>query len=483
MVAGCAPGVRTMVSRVRFHSITGLTGACWAASETRQNKAAANRAETLRDFEMNDINTSPFFSVRGWFELQRVQESQQILLLAGVEFTEAPAGFYGLFPMPANGIFQSKRGKVMHVAGPHAQSPQSRGTQLVGCVLRAGLHNSVSGAHVVQQEVAKGMNDFVAERIGNGELAAIDLCTRRSGCNGRYMANGAAKFMKRSFAGLRRWSRGQGRIARRSHGAANKLGKVVNVCQSKAVGNIFGVRRGLANRSCVFGAQPVGNTHLIQISVANEREQRAVLVLPAEPAYAGLSWNFQNRNLNGFTMNFALTQARLVFRDGQQGLIVNGLNKTVSKRTQHGAQSANIFGGRRVLLGLGANGTVIDDGAVGNAVCAVIDQYRGIYKIALCVAMSHPDLGELARGPAHWILMAIHTGPRIEHRSQTSAGIMGLFENLLIEGIRVARRLLYAVADALRTLVADQSGRIKTGRRFRAGGLSYASQPCDGGDK
>jgi hypothetical protein len=40
--------------------------------------------------------------------------------------------------------------------------------------LRAGLHDAIAGLDLVKQEIAVGMDDFVAQSFGDGEHAAID---------------------------------------------------------------------------------------------------------------------------------------------------------------------------------------------------------------------------------------------------------------------------------------------------------------------
>jgi hypothetical protein len=50
----------------------------------------------------------------------------------------------------------------MHVAGFRTQSPERAGAQFVRSVRRAALDDAVAGPHVVQQEIAEGVNDFVS---------------------------------------------------------------------------------------------------------------------------------------------------------------------------------------------------------------------------------------------------------------------------------------------------------------------------------
>ena len=70
---------------------------------------------------------------------------------------------------------------VMHKTWPHAQSPKGRRAQFVSGILRPGLDDAVAGLDVMQQKVAKGMDDLVAERRWYREGASIDQRARRRG--------------------------------------------------------------------------------------------------------------------------------------------------------------------------------------------------------------------------------------------------------------------------------------------------------------
>src|SRR4029077_6124957 len=63
---------------------------------------------------------------------------------------------------------------VMHKARPRAQPPKWSGAELVRSILRPGLDDAVAGPDVVQQKIAVGMDDLVAERCRHGESSAID---------------------------------------------------------------------------------------------------------------------------------------------------------------------------------------------------------------------------------------------------------------------------------------------------------------------
>jgi len=60
------------------------------------------------------------------------------------------------------------------VAVVRAHAPQRNRAQLVGRARTAVLYDAVAGADVVEQEVAVGVNDLVAEGGRNRERAAVD---------------------------------------------------------------------------------------------------------------------------------------------------------------------------------------------------------------------------------------------------------------------------------------------------------------------
>src|SRR6202035_2676290 len=140
--------------------------------------------------------------------------------------------------------------------------------------------------------------------------------------------------------------------------------------------------------------------------VANKLKQAAVLVLPTETAHPGLAGRFQYGAFNGLAVNSSLAEFGLFRGDRLQRGVVDGLDKAVSESIERRAQCQDIFGDRYVLLRLGNDGAVVNDGAPGDAVGAIVDQHGGIDKIAVCVGVTHTQLGELARAATHRVLVA-----------------------------------------------------------------------------
>jgi hypothetical protein len=66
------------------------------------------------------------------------------------------------------------------------------------------------------------------------------------------------------------------------------LREVVDVSEAKLVGNILRIRGLFANRRQIVRAQAIRDAHVIQIGIADEGPQIAVVIFPAEAADARL---------------------------------------------------------------------------------------------------------------------------------------------------------------------------------------------------
>src|SRR5580700_9225837 len=177
---------------------------------------------------------------------------------------------------------------------------------------------------------------------------------------------------------------------------------------------VFRVLRTFADRGRIHRFQAAGDTHLIQIRVSDERQQTAVLILPAEPAHASLPRRFEDRDLDYLALDQAATLRGLALRDRDQRIVVDRLDESVTQRVEHGTQCADIFRFRHVLLRLRANRAVIDQRSSSNAILAVIDDDGWIHEGSAVVAMSDADLGDLTRSAADRILVTANAGGRIE---------------------------------------------------------------------
>ena len=73
-----------------------------------------------------------------------------------------------------------------------ANSPQRRGPYLICGALPAVLHDAVTGANVVQSEIAERMDYLVPESYRNRKRSAINGRSRRSSLEGARMTNRAS---------------------------------------------------------------------------------------------------------------------------------------------------------------------------------------------------------------------------------------------------------------------------------------------------
>ena len=72
----------------------------------------------------------------------------------------------------------------MHVTRSHAEAPKRRRPQLICGVLRGILYDTITRSHIMQQEVAERMNDFIPQRVGHHEGPTIYNRPWRSGGDG-----------------------------------------------------------------------------------------------------------------------------------------------------------------------------------------------------------------------------------------------------------------------------------------------------------
>ena len=68
-----------------------------------------------------------------------------------------------------------------------------------------------------------------------------------------------------------------------------------------------------------------------------------MLIFPAEAAHAGLSRRFKNWDKHRFTMNPIVADFRLVGSNGEQRLVIDCLDKSISQRIEYRPQSADVL--------------------------------------------------------------------------------------------------------------------------------------------
>ena len=165
-------------------------------------------------------------------ELKRIEKSEELLPLCFGQIGKAVDHVLGLALVPLDRVLKGQRLMVMHKTRPHAQSPKGRGAQFVRGILRPGLDDAVAGLDVMQQKVAKGMDDLVAERRWYREGPAIDQRARGRRGDVLNMTGIAADPLEQCLTGLGIGAGRQFGIARRRLRATDELGKVVDIGQT-----------------------------------------------------------------------------------------------------------------------------------------------------------------------------------------------------------------------------------------------------------
>src|SRR5579864_215386 len=182
-----------------------------------------------------------------------------------------------------------------------------------------------------------------------------------------------------------------------------------------------------------------------------------MLILPAKAADAHGSRCFEHRDFNRLALNHSVAFFWLLSGNVEQSLIIDRFDESVTQRVQHSAQSADVLGGRQMLLGLRTDRTIIDDGTAGNRVLAVVDENGGIDEIAHIIEVPGAHLGDLAYSARDRVLMAIDAGGCVVDRTEAGVDAFTLFVVRLVEGKRVICRFGQAIANALRTgLVSER---------------------------
>src|SRR5882757_11271001 len=228
-LAGCAPGVRTIVRSVLFHCITGFSCAAADSALLEGQMLREQIAHAVAsDVEIRDMVRSsgkvkrhfgashawlclPWIKTHGarkifqgssiiskWHVtpvssrallqiqitgLESFEKADQLLFFSISQPPKASDHMLGLTLVPFDGVLQGQRSQVMHESGTHPQAPKRLGAQLVRGILRSRLYDAVARLDVMQQEITVRVNDFVAlpSRLRcAGQLPCYtDVSTRR----------------------------------------------------------------------------------------------------------------------------------------------------------------------------------------------------------------------------------------------------------------------------------------------------------------
>src|SRR5262249_14376227 len=175
---------------------------------------------------------------------------------------------------------------VVHQPVARPKSPKRRGPNLARrpCEFGAGLNRyAVTGADIVQQEIAVGMDGSVGQSVRNGERATVNRRARGRRDNGSDVTNIAAYLVKFLFTEVR--IRRDQPTWRRLCGS-HKVGECLNVCAI-----VFRFWHGvidcaksdeLALRRIFNRKERTRDAHFVEISVTGKRYQTAVLTFPSK---------------------------------------------------------------------------------------------------------------------------------------------------------------------------------------------------------
>ena len=86
-----------------------------------------------------------------------------MILLRGAQTVEIVRHRLGFIAVTLDGVKERAGPAVVQQLRARAHSPKRRRAHFVGGFLAAVLHDAVTGADVMEQEVAEGVDDFVAQ--------------------------------------------------------------------------------------------------------------------------------------------------------------------------------------------------------------------------------------------------------------------------------------------------------------------------------
>ena len=184
---------------------------------------------------------------------QRFQKLDERRAVINRQFEVAPRHRVRLSVVAKDGIGKCIRGAVMHQPGSQSHAPQRRRANLISRAAREFarktgaklfLHTTaevligednktVTGAHIVQQEIAEGMELLIGQRRWHGECPAIDRCSSGRSNERAHVARRASDLIEQRRASDGRTGSGPQTIARRRGGGADVSSKVINIVQSE----------------------------------------------------------------------------------------------------------------------------------------------------------------------------------------------------------------------------------------------------------
>ena len=160
-----------------------------------------------------------------------------------------------------------------------------------------------------------------------------------------------------------------------------------------------------------------------------------MLILPAEAPDARLPQGFENRNARRLAVNPPSRGPPLLASQSQERRVRHRLHQAVSQqvegepgradRLRVGHPLLNLGVGER---GVGADGAVVDEGAVGDDDGAARDRDVRVAEPAVGAEVADPQLADLARPAGDGVLVALAAGLRVVQRSQAVSDLFDLVE-------------------------------------------------------
>src|SRR5262249_6274245 len=377
--------------------------------------------------------------------LQGVYEGHQLVLLSGAQNPIVVDHEVRFAVVPQYCVIPGQRLSVVHQSIPRPHSPQRRRPHEIGRTLPPVLNDAVSSPYVVQQEIPKRMDYLVAQRRRHRERTAVyhRTCGRCSDAGD--VTDCAADGVENIPAGLGISGRGKGVVPRGRFRCSHKPSEYIYV-----VVNILGIGSYLANGREVSWPEAIRDPLLVEVSIAGEGEQARHLILPPKATYPTVSSGFENRDLNDERIDAAPALNDFVVGECNQRVAVDGLDKPITKGIEAGAERPDVLAARNPFLNVGlqevmlhsicigydpgANSPVINQRAIGDRICAIIDEYGRVHKVAIGVLVAAAELSYLADAPADRVLMALTAGLGIVGRPKPFSGVVNFAERIAVSG-------------------------------------------------
>ena len=111
--------------------------------------------------------------------LEGTQEGDELVLLCCAEAVEIIGHGLRFAAVALDGVVESGSTPVVQQLRAGANAPKRRRAHFLSRFLASGLHDAVTGADVVEEEVAVRMDDLIAKRIGHDERSRGHCGARR----------------------------------------------------------------------------------------------------------------------------------------------------------------------------------------------------------------------------------------------------------------------------------------------------------------